>query len=80
MPSGIGIVVLRPNVVGIVRGDRLEGRIVDLFHGREVGQSRNTAFRGAGAERDQDLALPAQQFGHVLVLVVTNAAVEESQE
>ena len=81
MPSGTLRFVLRIRVLRVVgRGGRalvvhgLEDRLAVI----EVAQAGDAALRGAGAEGHEDLRLAAEQAGHVLLLAVADAAVEEA--
>ena len=72
--------LLRVHRVGVVEGGLLSvDEILDLLRRGDVGQTRDAAHGGAGAEGDHDLALLAQQLGHVLVLGVAHGAVEQAE-
>ena len=79
VPPGLAVGPGNRDVAGLDRRVVQVGRRQDLLEPDQVGEARNPAQVGAGAERHQELALAAQQPGHLLVLGVADGAVEDGQ-
>ena len=79
VPSGTSVSGCGRTACGLSTDGRLVVDVLeDLVAAGQVGQAGDAALVGAGAEGHQDLGLAAQQLGHVLLLAVADAAVEQA--